>query len=151
MICMRQKLKLLCLARIIWFLWTFVGPFQKVFVVESSLVRPSLKRTMWQLKQVNCRCVCVTAGHCVCVCLCSSTYWFLPASRHLWYRWDVRINDLLLWAFPGCFCQVPSSLSPNLSYFTSKDEKTSAVLLLERKQYDIMCSPKRWYIYWYRI
>ena len=38
--------KLLCLARMIWFLWTFVGPFQKVFVVESSLVRPSLKRTM---------------------------------------------------------------------------------------------------------
>ena len=32
---------------------------------------------------------------CVCVCLCSSTCWFLPAARHLWYMWEVRINDLL--------------------------------------------------------
>ena len=61
----------------------------------------------------------------VCVCLCSSTCWFLPTARHLWYMWEVRINDLLLWAFSGCFCQVPSSLSPNLSYFTSKDENSS--------------------------
>ena len=61
----------------------------------------------------------------VCVCLCSSTCWFLPAARHLWYTWEVQINDLLLWAFSGCFCQVPSSLSLNLSYFTSKDENSS--------------------------
>ena len=62
---------------------------------------------------------------CVCVCLCSSTCWFLPAARHLWYTWEVRINDLLLWTFSGCFCQFPSSLSPNLSYFTFKDENSS--------------------------
>ena len=72
------------------------------------------------LKQA-CVCVCV----CVCVCLCSSTSWFLPAARHLWYAWEVRINDLLLWAFSGSFCQVPSSLSSNLSHFTSKDENYS--------------------------
>ena len=61
----------------------------------------------------------------VCVCLCSSTCWFLSDARHLWYTWEVRINDLLLWAFSGCFCQVPSSLFPNLSYFTSKDENSN--------------------------
>ena len=35
------------------------------------------------------------------------------------------------------FCQVPSSLFLNLSYFTSKDENSSPQLL-ERKRYDIM-------------
>ena len=39
----------------------------------------------------------------------------------------------------GCFCQVPSSLFPNLSYFTSKDV-TPARRKLERKLYDILCS-----------
>ena len=68
----------------------------------------------------------------VCVCLCSSACWFLPAARHLWYTWEVRINDLLLWAFSGCFCQVPSSLSPNLSYFTSKDENSSCSITGEK-------------------
>ena len=74
-----------------------------------------------------CMCVCVCVCVCVCarVCLCSSTCWFLPAARHLWYTWEVRINDLLLWAFSGCFCQFPSSLSPNLSYSTSKNENSS--------------------------
>ena len=38
--------KTIMLAKMIWFVWTFVGPFQKIFVVESSLVLPSLKRTM---------------------------------------------------------------------------------------------------------
>ena len=74
----------------------------------------------------------VIFGACVCVCLCSSACWFLPAARHLWYTWEVRINDLLLWAFSGCFCQVPSSLSPNLSYFTSKDENSSRSITGEK-------------------
>ena len=68
----------------------------------------------------------------LCVCLCSSTCLFLPSARHLWYTWEVRINDRLLWAFSGCFCQVPSSLSPNLSYFTSKDENSSRSLTGEK-------------------
>ena len=76
----------------------------------------------------------------VCVCLCSSTCWFLPAARHLWYTWEVRINDLLLWAFSGCFCQVPSSLSPNLSYFTSKDENSSHSITGEKTiWYNMLC------------
>ena len=66
------------------------------------------------------------------MCLCSSPCWFLPAARHLWYTWEVGINDLLLWAFSGCFCQVPSSPSPNLSYFTSKDENSSRSITGEK-------------------
>ena len=84
---------------------------------------------------------------CVCVCLCSSTCWFLPAAQHLWYTWEVRINDRLLWAFSGCFCQVPSSLSPNLSYFTSKDENSSQPLTGEKTiWYNVWNPSKRWYI-----
>ena len=40
------------------------------------------------------------------------------------------------------FCQVPSSLFLNLSYFTSKDENSSH-RLLERKRYDIMFGTRR--------
>ena len=61
----------------------------------------------------------------VCECLCSSTCWFLSAARHLWYTWEVPINDLLLWVFSGCFCQVLSSLFLNLSYITPKNENSS--------------------------
>ena len=53
---------------------------------------------------------------CLCVCLCSFTCWFLPAAGHLWYTWEVQINDLLLWAFSGCFCQVPSSLCESILF-----------------------------------
>ena len=96
-------------------------------------------------------CVCVRACVCacvrVCVCLYSSTCWFLPAARHLWYTWEVRINDLLLWAFSGCFCQVPSSLSLNLSYFTSKDENSSQPLTGEKTiRYNVCFVEKMIYI-----
>ena len=83
----------------------------------------------------------------VCVCLCSSTCWFLLAARHLWYTWEVQINDLLLWAFSGWFCQVPSSLSLSLSYFTSKDENSSQPLTGEKTiWYNVWNPLKRWYI-----
>ena len=81
---------------------------------------------------------------CVCVCLYSSTCWFLPAARRLWHAWEGRINDLLLWVWFGRFCQVPSSQFLNLSYFTSKDENSSP-LLLERKRMIYNALTKRWY------
>ena len=59
---------------------------------------------------------------------------------------DIRINDLLLWTFSECFCQVPSSLSPNLSYFTSKDENSSQPLTGEKTIWYVWNPSKRWYI-----
>ena len=47
----------------------------------------------------------------------------------------------------GCCCQVPSSLSPNLSYFTSKDENSSQPLTGEKTiWYNVWNPSKRWYI-----
>ena len=50
----------------------------------------------------------------------------------------------------GCFCQVLSSLFPNLSYFTSKNVTPARRKKLERKRYDILCSCEKM-IYRYRI
>ena len=44
-----------------------------------------------------------------------------------------------------CFCQIPSSPFPNMSYFTSKD-KTPARWQMERKRYDIWFREKMIYI-----
>ena len=86
---------------------------------------------------------------CVCVCLCSSTWWLLPAARHLWYTWGDGSTIFCCEHYGGCFCQVPSSQYLNLSYFTSKDEN-SRPLLTGEKTNDIMSQYEKM-IYWYRI
>ena len=86
-------------------------------------------------------CVCV----CVCVCSYSSTCWFLPASSgcttSLTYLRSSDQRSFVV-SILVSFCQVPSSLFLNLSYFTSKDENSSH-RLLERKRYDIMFGTRR--------
>ena len=66
---------------------------------------------------------------CVCVFVCVYVYVFIFFHREGFFRLqDVqdileRYGSTILcceYSF-GCFCQVPSSLFPNLSYFTSKD------------------------------
>ena len=78
-------------------------------------------------------CVCVFVCVCVCfcvgvwVCLYSSVCWLLSIARRVW---ELRV---FVESISRDFCQVPSSLFLNLSYFTSKDE-TSSRQLLERKR-----------------
>ena len=74
---------------------------------------------------------------CVCVCVCVYVYTLLPAG--FFQLQDVF--DILEMFRPTSisrgFCQVPSSLILNLSYFISKDGNSSSELL-ERKRYDII-------------
>ena len=58
---------------------------------------------------------------------------------------DIRkkfVSTIFCCEYSGDFCQVPSSLFLNLSYFTSKNENSSHHLL-ERKRYDIMFGRRR--------
>ena len=81
-------------------------------------------------------CVCV----CVCVCLCVfMLFHLLVSSDSTTFVTYVRSSDQqsFVVSISRGFCQVPSSLFLNLSYFTSKEENSSWQPL-ERKQYDIM-------------
>ena len=92
-------------------------------------------------------CVCV----CVCVCLYSSTVKASSVCKMSKTYFRVRINDLLLWIFVDCV--MPSSIIAvfeNVILYLQR-RKTPAVLLLERKRYDIMRYPRKDDIYWYRI
>ena len=86
----------------------------------------------------------------VCVCVCVCVYTLTPVGFfRLHDVFDIREkfgSTIFCCEYSVSFCQVPSSLFLNLSYFTSKDENSSH-RLLERKWYDIMCYPSnRWYI-----
>ena len=86
---------------------------------------------------------------CVCV-VYSSTCWFLPAARHVWHTWEVRINDLLLWVFLGATAKF-LHLYLWIYLISPPKTKTPANRLLERKRYDIMFGIRRKDdIYWYR-
>ena len=86
-----------------------------------------MKRQMYFLKKqfllFACLCVCVFIVFHLLVssgCTTSVTY--------------VRSSDQrsFVVSISGCYCQVPSSLSLNLSYFTSKDENSSQPLTGEK-------------------
>ena len=130
------------------FVWQKKIWYQNVALGTSLFWTVSNKNRLNWLDDYVCVCVCV------CVCSYSSTCWFLPASSgctmSLTY---VRSSDQrsFVVSILVSFCQVPSSLFLNLSYFTSKDENSSH-RLLERKRYGIMFGTRRKDdIYWYRI
>ena len=91
-----------------------------------------------------------TYKYCVCVFILFHLGGFFQLQWCLWHTWDVRINDLVLWVYARCFCQVPSSLFPNLSYFTSKDE-TLARWQTGEKTICYIGNLRKDDIYWYRI
>ena len=80
---------------------------------------------------------------CVCVCVCVFIFFHCEGFFRLQDVQDIleRYGSTTLCCeySSGCLCQVPSSLFPNLSYFTSKDV-TPARRKLERIRYDILCS-----------
>ena len=76
--------------------------------------------------------VCVRASVCVCVCMCVCVYvcvcvYTLPPVGffRLHDVCDIRDQRSFVLSISRGFCQVPSSLFLNLSYFTSKDENSS--------------------------
>ena len=88
-----------------------------------------------------------TTDDCVCVCVCLYSFicWFLQTARRLWHTWDVRINDLLLWVLLGAFAKF-LHLRIWKCHISPPKTKTPARYILERKQYDILASAKRWYM-----
>ena len=81
-------------------------------------------------------------GNSVCVCV-----YTLPPVGFFWLHdvFDIREkfgSTIFCCEYSVSFCQVPSSLFLNLSYFTSKDENSSH-RLLESKRYDIMFGTRR--------
>ena len=119
-----------------WQAFIWKAPF---YMTEKSRIAEIKKITSWD-----------TAWMCVCVCVCVCVYTLTPVGFfRLHDVFDIREkfgSTIFCCEYSVSFCQVPSSLFLNLSYFTSKDENSSH-RLLERKRYDIMCYPsKRWYI-----
>ena len=87
---------------------------------------------------------------CVCVCVCVRVCVFIFFHREGFFRLQ-DIQDMLerygstilcCEYSSGCFCQVPSSLFPNLSYFTSKDV-TPARRKNWRENDMIYCAPAK--------
>ena len=83
-------------------------------------------------------CVCVNVCVCVCVCVCMCVYVYtLPPVGFFWLHNIFDIHEkfgstIFCCEYSGSFCQVPSSLFLNLSYFTSKDENSSQPLTGEK-------------------
>ena len=67
---------------------------------------------------------------------------FLRLQWCLRHAWGYRSTILCCEYYAGCFCQVPSSPYLKMSYFTSKDEKSSEHKLA-RKQYDVLRTCKK--------
>ena len=92
---------------------------------------------------------CVRVCVCVCVCVCVFMLFHLLASSTCTtsVRY-VRSSDQ--WSFVVSitrgFCQVPSSLFPNLSYFTSEDVTPACRKTGEKTIQYTAGSVKRWYI-----
>ena len=87
---------------------------------------------------------------CVCVCVCACVCVFIFFHREGFFRLQ-HVKDMLerfrstilcCEYLSGCFCQVPSSLFPNLSYFTSKDV-TPARRKNWREKDMIYCAPAK--------
>ena len=84
---------------------------------------------------------------CVCVCVCLSVFilfHLLVSSDSTTSVTYVRSSDQqsFVVSISRDFCQAPSSLFLNLSYFNSKEENSSWQPL-ERKQYDIMLALRK--------
>ena len=82
---------------------------------------------------------------CVCVCVCVCVFIFFH--RKVFFRLqDVqdkfeRLRSTILCCeyLSGCFCQVPSSPYPKMSYFTFKDENSSLEHTGEKaKRYNVL-------------
>ena len=89
---------------------------------------------------------------CVCVCVCVCVY-TLPSVGffRLHDICDIRVRSLdqrsFVVSISECCCQVPLSLSMNLSYSTSKDENSSQPLTGEKSiWYNVWNPSRRWYI-----
>ena len=92
---------------------------------------------------------------CVCVCVCVSgfiLFHLLVSSGCTTSVTYVRSSDQqsFVVSISRDFCQVPSSLFLNLSYFSSKDENSSRPLTGEKTIWYNVC-PQKDDIYWYRI
>ena len=90
-----------------------------------------LSQSAWEFANPVRACVCV----CVCVCACVFILFHLLVSSGCTTSVIcVRSSDRrsFVVSTSGCFCQVPSSLSLNLSYFASKDENSSRSLTGEK-------------------
>ena len=119
------------------------GKILASFYLKSTLLYDREVSYSWDKKSNELR-------YCLDVCVCVCVYTLTPVGFfRLHDVFDIREkfgSTIFCCEYSVSFCQVPSSLFLNLSYFTSKDENSSH-RLLERKRYDIMCYPsKRWYI-----
>ena len=125
--------------------------------VKVSIIQKKNRFTLkinWLVSIVSLKmlvsCVCV----CVCVCACVCVYTLPPVGFfRLHDVCDIREkfgSTIFCCEYQlSAFCQVPSSLFPNLSYFTSKDV-TPACRKAGQKTNDIMLTFRKDYIYGYR-
>ena len=94
-----------------------------------------------------CVCVYVCVYVCVCVCLCVYTHPSVGFFRlhDVFDKCEKFGSTIFYCEYSDIFCQVPSSLFLNLSYFTSKEENSSHLLTGEKTiWYNVR--RQRWYI-----
>ena len=111
----------------------------KLFKVRNGL-SPEIMKEIFAFQENEA--YSLRSGVCVCVCVCLCVFMLfhlLVSSDSTTFVTSVRSSDQqsFVVSISRGFCQVPSSLFLNLSYFTSKEENSSWQPL-ERKQYDIM-------------
>ena len=100
-----------------------------------------------------CVCVCVWVGGCGCMPVCVLILFhrkgFFRMQWCLGHTWVYGWMILYCEYFTRCFCQVPSSTLPNVSYFTSKNETLAIQQAGEKITWYML--PRKDDIYWYRI
>ena len=109
-----------------------------------------ISTTIWITIYTACVCVCVCVYVCVCVCV-FIIFHLLVSTGCTTYVTYVRSSDQrsFVLSISRGFCQVPSSLFLNLSYFSSKDENSSRPLTGEKTIWYVC--PQKDVTYWYRI
>ena len=82
-----------------------------------------------KIKPSVCVCVCVcVVSVCVCVFMIFHRKGFFCLQWCLGHTWEYRSMILCCEYYSRCFCQVPSSPFPKMSYFTSKDETPKKII-----------------------